>query len=537
MRGKVLNLLDEPLIRIRRTGGAAIERVTLPELLVLLADDAVASFPALRAHQRFPWHAFLVQLAAIALHQAGHTEPPASAAAWADLLRALTPDHPDDAPWCLVAPYDRPALLQAPAAGEALEWFGRSQPAIETPDGLEQAVLPLITRNHDLKNSCLVESEADDWLFSLVDVQTMSSYSIKYPGVVRMGSGTGTRTCFTIRPPGGVGAWFIRDVRSLATVGPDGRPGLVWLEPWTGTETIPVQDLHPFFIEICRQVRLVIRNHRIAALQRGDAKPRVGDKSTRDRMRGVVDDPWLPIEIGSRNQRDSRDLPAAIAVRGSGLGYALVVKMLDPELVKLARLASVTSHDVDEGLYLCASSVAHHYKQSKTEGYHERRIPISKAIKRLLSVGAADQIAAAGRARVELAGELAKWVLRPALYCLLRDGKEAERLTSKQRENLDRQADGWLARLDHEVDTTFFSDLWREFETEDAAERERMREDWLQGRIEKAAAILGEACRAVPLASIHRYRARTRAKGLFWYLARKQFPQLYPETTDATATA
>jgi CRISPR system Cascade subunit CasA len=250
MRGKVLNLLNEPLIRIRRPGGAAIERVSVPELLVLLADDSVASFPALRAHQRFAWHAFLVQVAAISLHRAGSTEPPARAEAWADLLRALTPGHPDDAPWCLVAPHDRPALLQAPAAGDALKWFGRSQTAIETPDGLEQAVLPLMSRNHDVKNSCVIESEADDWLFSLVDVQTMSSYSIKYPGVVRMGSGTGTRTCFTIRPPGGVGAWFMRDVRSLATAKPDERPGLVWLQPWTGKETIPIQDLHPFFIEI-----------------------------------------------------------------------------------------------------------------------------------------------------------------------------------------------------------------------------------------------------------------------------------------------
>ena len=148
-------------------------------------------------------------------------------------------------------------------------------------------------------------------------------------------------------------------------------------------------------------------------------------------------------------------------------------------------------------------------------------------------MGAADRIAAAGHARAELVGKLSYRVLRPALHCLLREGRDAERLTPKQSANLDRQADGWLDLLDHEVDATFFSDLWREFETEDEAERERIRDAWLQDRIDKAAAILGEACHAVPLASIHRYRARTRAKGLFWYLARKQFPQLYPETTDA----
>jgi CRISPR system Cascade subunit CasA len=168
----------------------------------------------------------------------------------------------------------------------------------------------------------------------------------------------------------------------------------------------------------------------------------------------------------------------------------------------------------------------------KTAGYHERQIPISKAVKRLLSVGAADRIAAAGHARVELVGKLSYQVLRPALHCLLRDGKEAERPTTRQHEIVDRR---WLDRIDRLADAEFFPALWRELEVSEEAESERIRNAWLQDLIEWAGLILQDACRAVPLASIHRYRARTRAKERFYFLARKQFPQLYRETTDAAA--
>ena len=85
-------------------------------------------------------------------------------------------------------------------------------------------------------------------------------------------------------------------------------------------------------------------------------------------------------------------------------------------------------------------------------------------------------------------------------------------------------------------------DLLERAEDEDLDEPKRanlreIRRDWHATLIKQASEILDDACHAVPLASIHRYRARTRAKGLFWALARKQFPQLYPERTDAAADA
>ncbi|MES9906481.1 MAG: type I-E CRISPR-associated protein Cas7/Cse4/CasC [Sedimenticola sp.] len=62
------SLLDEPLIRARGVDSGEQSYYSLPGLFVAMQHDQIRDFPALRPHQRHPWHAFLVQLAAIALH-------------------------------------------------------------------------------------------------------------------------------------------------------------------------------------------------------------------------------------------------------------------------------------------------------------------------------------------------------------------------------------------------------------------------------------------------------------------------------------
>ncbi len=60
------NLLDERLLHYRRTGTGERVATTLPDRFGAMAQDQVRDFPALHPHQRHPWHAFFVQLAAIA---------------------------------------------------------------------------------------------------------------------------------------------------------------------------------------------------------------------------------------------------------------------------------------------------------------------------------------------------------------------------------------------------------------------------------------------------------------------------------------
>jgi CRISPR system Cascade subunit CasA len=143
--GIAFNFLTDPLIRARLISGE-IGRFSLPALLAALMRDEIESFPALRPHQRHVWHAFLTQVGALALFGKGETEPAADEDHWRDILRGLTAQWPDDSPWCLIAPLDRPALLQPPVLEGSLNGFS----LIATPDELDMLVT---SSNHDLKSS------------------------------------------------------------------------------------------------------------------------------------------------------------------------------------------------------------------------------------------------------------------------------------------------------------------------------------------------------------------------------------------------
>ena len=51
--------------------------------------------------------------------------------------------------------------------------------------------------------------------------------------------------------------------------------GLVWLQPWDGSEQIPFSDLDPLYIEVCRRVRLQNAKGRLHAVAATSKKPRI----------------------------------------------------------------------------------------------------------------------------------------------------------------------------------------------------------------------------------------------------------------------
>jgi CRISPR system Cascade subunit CasA len=294
----------------------------------------------------------------------------------------------------------------------------------------------------------------------------------------------------------------------------------LWVTIWDGKGLVYRRDqLDPLFIEICRRIRFEVgMDDRIGCLKSTNKSLIEGGFRG-----GITGDPWAPINIGDEKIFTINKHPR--------LGYRQCIDLMDGALFRPSPLQLVSGDDPEDGLAVYAAAMVR--GPGKTAGYHERRITVSKAVKRLLSVGAADQIAAAGHARAELVGKLSYQVLQPALRCLLSNGKEVKRTTPKQPQS--DPAKRWLDQLDRFADVEFFPALWQELEVFEETERERIRNTWLQDLIERAEAILGEACRAVPLASIHRYRARTRAKGRFRFLAKEQFPQLYAEETHAAA--
>lgn len=258
------NLMDERLLHYRRSDTGERLAATLPELLVAMVQNQVQDFPSLRPHQRHPWHAFLVQLAAIALHRAECKEPFTTAAEWRDALLVLTPDNPDGAAWCLVSPIDRPAFLQSPVLPRLeLDKKGKEK-FVEYDQWEKLKAADLIdvvkaSRNHDLKKQRVTKASFDDWIFALVSLQAQSpSDSGSYKQSVRVAGGYGRRASVGISTNNGCGDRWRRDLslslEKRSTVAHDFElnecgVSLVWLLPWDGAErsALSTSQLAPFF--------------------------------------------------------------------------------------------------------------------------------------------------------------------------------------------------------------------------------------------------------------------------------------------------
>ena len=193
------NILTDPLIRFDHSGGSR-QKASLPEVYAALMADQVDAFPALRPHQRHAWHAFLVQLGAMAMHRAGATEPRADADEWMRIIRALTQDDfPGDEPWQLVVDdITKPAFMQPPARSKERAKDYKS--AVATPDELDMLVT---SKNHDLKSAVAVQAGVDDWIFALITLQTMEGFGgAGNYGISRMNGGLGNRPAFSLAPSG-----------------------------------------------------------------------------------------------------------------------------------------------------------------------------------------------------------------------------------------------------------------------------------------------------------------------------------------------
>ena len=77
------------------------------------------------------------------------------------------------------------------------------------------------------------------------------------------------------------------------------------------------------------------------------------------------------------------------------------------------------------------------------------------------------------------------------------------------------RANPWANKLDEVVDASFFDELQDEFDVDDPAERQTVRDRWLRGVIADARRILRDAEDSLPCPAIRRYRARARADSVF----------------------
>ena len=510
------NILTDKLIRFKTDANSVIE-ASLPDVYAALMNDNIAGFPALRPHQRHAWHAFLVQLGAIALHKANLDTPPDSADEWRRIIRALTPDSPDDEPWQLVVDdITKPAFMQPPASSQ--DKVADYKNAVATPDKLDMLVT---SKNHDLKSSVASSASIDDWLFALISLQTTEGFlGAGNYGVSRMNGGLGCRPAFSLTPSARPGIHAQRDIHALLQHRErlldeydlflsEASLDLLWLRQWDGTrpETI-IAGLDPFYIEICRRIRLMIASDGSLFAVRATSKAaRINSRN----LKGKTGDPWTPI-----NEKESKSLTLSAA----GFRYRRTAEYLSTEWKKPALFNPLES-EVGTMMLVARGMVR---GQGKTEGYHERTVEFrQKMVGAFGRPGGSEELGDMSRARIEDVRRLHR-ILRHAISVFAAGG-DTEGISDEHRSH----ANSWVDRHDDIVDRSFFNDLQDEFDEDGSEERRRVRRDWIRHLIDEARIILQQAEDALPCPAIRRYRARVKAESVFEGRIRGNngFPELY----------
>lgn len=491
-----MNLITDPILTL--SDG---DKVSLPGLFAAMTKGTARGFPSLRPHQRPAWHMFLAQLGALALWRAGRTDPPTTEREWAEVLRGLTPDHPDDAPWRLiVAERDKPAFMQPPVPE------GTRLDKIETtPDALDMLIT---ARNHDLKRAVAWRAAPEDWIFALVSLQTCEGYGGAHQyGIARMNRGSSSRPMLGLAPAGDGGtsldpsAWWRRDVRRLLEARGAGRtnglgsPGghaLLWLLDWPEGRQLDIRHLDPWFVEICRRVRLVETEGKIAARRGASRAARIDAEA----FKGNVDDPWAPIE---------RMNGKALTLSNRDFDYRMLCDLMFSGNWAVPLLAEAGDGETG-GMLLAAEAFSR--GNTKTEGFKSRVVPIPGKIVRFLS---SDTTAMLSRAQMtEIAGF--DKALRDALVLMMAHGE----WDAVEKKHYARTGPA-CRRFDRAADRLFFPSLWRRIESrqygDDAAFKAKY--DFLSDLKKSAEIELKAALPTLPCSAILRPRAEARARRAF----------------------
>jgi CRISPR system Cascade subunit CasA len=492
-----LNFLEERLLTAVSDRGLK-SLYTLPGALAGLVRGDIAAFSGLRSHQRHIWHAFLVQLAALALEKSKAKFLPDDEGTWRKFLRSLTLRWPEGEPWSLaVADPSRPALLQAPIPGGELPQFKN----VDTPDGLDILVT---SKNHDLKAARMYNAAPEDWLYALVSLQTQQGImgAGKY-GISRMNGGYGSRPVFGFDGEGGAGSRFRRDVMALLcadeeAANPHGlsRDGLalVWLKPWDGSTPIDFLDLHPFYIEICRRVRLGFADGRIFAM---DAASNAARILGAEHLKGNTGDPWTPISVEGK----------AFTPGSDGFSSRRLAEVLNPAKFRLPLFMHFSNAERAGGATLVAQSVCR--GQGKTQGYHERRIAFPREAANLFSY-TRENFTEILEKRAEALSEL-RLAFRLGLLVLCQRG-DGDSTAGKEAAR--RFVEPALELFESATDEDFFDSLWEEISAEEEG-RPAIFRRWLREQIGRANQLLHEAPILLPHPSGRRYWSKARSSLAF----------------------
>lgn len=527
------SLLDEPVISVVECSTQTRRQLTLPGVFAALVTDNIEDFPALRPHQRHVWHAFLVQAGAVYLHRSGQSELPRDESSWRSALLSLTPNDPDGAAWALITPSERPAFLQPPVAGGSLVGFK----TIATPDDLDMLVT---AKNHDVKRQSIRRARAEHWIFALLSLQTQEGFlGAGNYGISRMNGGFASRPSIGIVPSGAIGRRFSRDARRLLALRErlleeydfypaSGGHALLWLLPWDGVRSISPRELDIFYIEICRRVRIGVGpDGRMQAVATGTKASRIDAKP----LKGRTGDGWTPLIADGEGRK-------ALTIDAESMSYKKLVPILFPRSSDTgspirAPLQEISNADDPSGLSVLARGIVR--GQGKTQGYRERRVPVSAAVRRFMIEHPSDACAAIANDRTLDASTVARKVLYPAVLTVFTaaplDGeRKRDDDTAKAR------AGRVLGLFDRRVDRTFFETLAEEVEQlEDVNAAIAVRSRWLRGLLGQARDLLAQCAASAPSAAMRDYRTRARARDVLEFAFLRHFRERLIDDVSQTA--
>jgi len=510
------NLLTEPILGVRRTGDGS-HAVSLPISLAGLASGQVDSFTGIMPHQRHAWFAFLVQLSAIALHRAQRDGIPDEPGEWTALLRGLTKAWPNDEPWMLVvADVTRPAFMQPPVPQGALD--GNWKP-VRFPAEIDILVT---TKNHDVKRNRIADPRPEHWVYALTTLQTMQGYSGgggRLHGISRMNSGVGNRPYVSLASSPSWGVRFRRDVAALLRgresildghhelFRPEDGLALIWLEPWDGERQLSMRDLDPYYIEVCRRVRLAQDESGIIG-RRAHAKERIAGTK---QIKGNTGDPWTPVSMAKK------DTPTALTVNKSGFTYKRLQGILLGRDYSPGLCLKAQPEDGAGDVLLLAWAFARD-GVGRTGGQHEKTVPVPAKVHRIIRLdpdhAERTQLGSRARAMVDEASSFRSTVLRPALQYLLQGGPDSGRLDRK-----DTRDKPFSRRFDPQVDDVFFLMLWRSVDLDADEARHR----WVKQLDDIGWGILKEAEGSAPIPQARHARAVAVAEIHYRRLLRQTF--------------
>jgi CRISPR system Cascade subunit CasA len=436
-------------------------------------------------------------------------------------LRGLTAEWPGDEPWRLVVEnLGAPAFMQPPVPEGTLAGFKN---LIVGPDDLDILVT---SQNHGVKQGQAAQASPAEWFAALVSLQTTGGFlGAGNYGAARMNGGYATRPGIGLAPEGGAGARWRRDVTLLlrnrgwflervAELRDDSGHALLWCLPWDGRTSLGIDQLDPWFIEVCRRVRLV----EIDGMTKARATTTSTARIAAGALKGNLADPWIPIN----KEKDS-------AAYNSLPSYAVMSEVLF-DRGKWVRPLLLDWHPGVDTAPMTARFDVFVRGQGKTEGYHERQAPMRREVLSLFASPAeSERVARLAREMIEnVRTLLGGKVLRTALIALVQGGPKQVKFGDK---TAAAWADKFLDEGDREVDRRFFDLLFAR-----ALDEAGGKAAWLAFLRELAHDIFERAVAAVPLAGARRPRAVAVAERILWGAFSRTFAEARAkreETADA----